>query len=107
MKTIYELRTHNDSEGRTTRVVGYFESRENAEAVYKTTAYGWGQDLEVKPIKVYVDLADFVVNTSEDLTTRTVVEILGESAATPVMRERLLKKLTDEERRILGVDLPR
>lgn len=112
MKTIYELRTLADAEGRTTRVVGYFENRGDAEAVCSTTAYGWGlwgQDLEVvvKPVEVYADLMDFVVNTRDDISFQTAKEILGESAATPVMRERLLKKLTDEERRILGVDLPR
>lgn len=104
MRTIYELRATADVEGRRTEVVGYFENREDAERVCRTSVYGHGMNpaIAITPIAVYENPEEFVLNTRDNISLHTAAQILGDQAVR-VMRERVINGFTDEQRRIMGL----
>lgn len=110
MFLIYRLQAYTDCEGRGTRTSGLFLNKSDAECVhrsgFKNTLFREPSEEDLRvllhPAKVYESLREFV-DHNPDIGDRALEFLLDAPSLQEVTRQRALAKLTDAERKALGV----
>lgn len=104
MKTIYALWQPGDVEGRTSYVVGHFTDKAVAEAIGATNfgshAMG-GSHGRVKEVKLFESAEDFY--KANERADPTQYRGPGTINAVELLRERAMAKLSEPEKRALGL----